>query len=63
MQKLVSLGLMAMYRGIMKVFPIQAHIPLHGVYTMQAFITCRPFSASNLEKKGCSAVQHASKID
>ena len=30
---------------------------------MQAFITRRPFSASNLEQKGCSDVQYASKID
>ena len=33
------------------------------MYTTQACITRRPFSASNPEKKGCSDVQHASKID
>ena len=33
------------------------------VYTTQACITRRPVSASNPEKKECSDVQHAWKID
>ena len=33
------------------------------MYTTQAYITHRPFSASNPKKKGCSDVQHASKTD